>query len=74
MIDASNVSECRVPLHGTTAKEQAILRYGAVCLPKILGVLSRWNDYRRRWNLQWSNLLIFKEDITRENVSTPGGY
>ncbi len=63
IIDASNVSEGRVPLNGTTAKEQAILRYGAVCLPNIRGVLSRWDDYRRRWNLQWSDLLIFKEDI-----------
>ena len=27
IIDASNVSEGRVPLNGTTAKEQAILRY-----------------------------------------------
>ena len=63
IIDASNVSEGRIPLNGTTAKEQAILRYGAVCLPNIRGVLSRWDDYRRRWNLQWSDLLIFKEDI-----------
>ena len=29
MIEASNVSEGRVPLNGTTAKDQAILRYGA---------------------------------------------
>ena len=63
IIDASNVSEGRVPLNGATAKEQAILRYGAVCLPNIRGVLSRWDDYRRRWSLQWSDLLIFKEDI-----------
>jgi hypothetical protein len=63
IIDASNVSEGRVPFNGTTAKEQAILRYDAVCVPNIRGVLSRWDEYRRRWKLQWSNLLIFKEDI-----------
>jgi hypothetical protein len=63
IIDASNVSDGRVPLNGMTAKEQAILRYGAVRLPNIRGVLSRWDEYRRRWKLQWSDLLIFKEDI-----------
>ena len=60
IIDASN----GVPLNGITAKEQAVLlQYGAVCLPNIRGVFSRWDDYCRRWNLQWSDLLIFKEDI-----------
>ena len=63
IIDASNVSDGRVPLNGTTAKDQAILRYGAVQLPNIRGVLARWDAYRRHWNLQWSDLLIFKEDI-----------
>ena len=63
IIDASNVSEGRVPLNGDTAKDQAILRYGAVKLPNIHGVLARWDIYRRQWNLQWSELLIFKEDI-----------
>ena len=63
MIEASNVSEGRVPLNGTTAKDQAILRYGAVRLPNIHSVLARWDAYRRHWNLQWSDLLIFKEDI-----------
>ena len=38
IIDASNVSEGRVPLNGTTAKDQAILRYGAVRLPNIHSV------------------------------------
>ena len=52
IIDASKVSEGRVPLNGTTAKEQAILRYGAVCLPNNRGVFSRWDEYRRRWKLQ----------------------
>jgi hypothetical protein len=28
-------------------------------LPNIRGVLSRWDDYRRRWNLQWSDLSHF---------------
>jgi hypothetical protein len=63
IIDASNVLEGRVPLNGATAKEQAILRYGAVRLPNIRGVLTRWDVYRRKWGLQWSDLVIFKEDI-----------
>ena len=63
IIDASNVSEGRIPLNGVTARDQAILRYGAVHLPNILGVLHRWDVYRRQWNLQWSDLVIFKEDI-----------
>jgi len=63
IIDASNVSEGRVPLNGATAKEQAILRYGAVRLPNIRGVLTRWDGYRQKWGLQWSDLVIFKEDI-----------
>ena len=63
IIDASNVSEGRIPLNGATARDQAILRYGAVQLPNIMGVLNRWDVYRRHWNLQWSDLLIFKEDI-----------
>ena len=63
IIDASNVSEGWVPLDGTTAKDQAILRYGAVQLSNICGVLARWDAYRQHWNLQWSDLLIFKEDI-----------
>ena len=63
IIDASNVSEGRVPLNGESAKDQAIARYGAVRLPTIRGVLSRWNDYRVQWNLQWSDMVIFKEDI-----------
>lgn len=63
IIDASNVTDGRVPLNGATAKEQAILRYGAVRLPNIRGVLTRWDVYRRQWNLQWSDLVIFKEDI-----------
>jgi hypothetical protein len=46
IIDASNVSEGRVPLNGVTAKEQVILRYGAVRLPNIRGVLTRWDVYR----------------------------
>ena len=37
IIDASNVSEGRVPLNGTTAKDQAILRYDAVgCISPAL--------------------------------------
>ena len=63
IIDASNVSDGRIPLNGLTTKEQAISRYGAVVLPNIRGVLARWDEYRRQWNLQWSDLLIFKEDI-----------
>ena len=63
IIDASNVSEGRIPLNGVTAKAQAILRYGAVRLPNIRQVLTRWDAYRRQWNLQWSDLVIFKEDI-----------
>ena len=63
IIDASNVSEGRIPLNGATARDQAILRYGAVQLPNIMGVLHRWDVYRRKWHLQWSDLLIFKEDI-----------
>eukprot|EP01036_Dinobryon_divergens_P035870 gene35870-46562_t len=43
--------------------DQAIQRYGAVQLPNIMGVLHRWEVYRRRWHLQWSDLFIFKEDI-----------
>ncbi len=64
IIDAPNVSEGRVPLNGATAKEQAILRYGAVRLSNIRGVrvLTRWDVYRRKWGLQWSDLVIFKED------------
>ena len=63
IIDASNGSEGRIPLNGKPTKDQAILRYGAVLLPNIRGVLTRWNEYRRRWHLSWSDLLIFKEDI-----------
>ena len=63
IIDASNVSEGRIPLNGKSTKEQAILGYGAVSLPNIYGVLTRWDVYRRRWKLQWPDLLIFKEDI-----------
>jgi hypothetical protein len=64
IMDASNVSEGRVPSNGATAKEQAILRYGAVRLPNIRGVLTpRWDVYCRKWGLQWSDLVIFKEDI-----------
>jgi hypothetical protein len=63
IIDASNVSDGRVPLNGVTTKEQAISWYGAVGLPNIRGVLARWDKYRRRWNLRWADLLIFKEDI-----------
>jgi hypothetical protein len=62
IIDACNVSEGQVPLSGITAKDQAILRYGAVQLPNLCSVLARWDAYRRHWNLQWSDLLIFKED------------
>jgi hypothetical protein len=60
IIDASNVSEGQIPLNGETTKAQAILRYGAVTLPNIRGVLARWDLYRRKWNLRWS---VFKEDI-----------
>ena len=60
IIDASNVSEGRILLNGKTTKDQAILRYGAVLLPNIRGVLTRWDEYRRRWHLSWSDL---KEDI-----------
>ena len=63
IIDASNVSEGWVPLDGTTAKDQAIFRYGAVQLSNICSVLARWDAYRQHWNLQWSSLFIFKEDI-----------
>eukprot|EP01036_Dinobryon_divergens_P034933 gene34933-45212_t len=44
IIDASNVSEGRIPLNGLSAKEKAIARYG-------------------QWQLQWSDMIIFKEDI-----------
>ena len=63
IIDASNVPAGQVPLNGESTKEQAILRYGAVILPNIRGTLTRWDAYRRLWQLQWSDLLIFKEDI-----------
>ena len=63
IIDASNVSAGRVPLNGSTAKDQAIARYGAVTLPNIHGVLARWDIYRRSLHLQWADLWIFKEDI-----------
>ena len=63
IIDASNVSEGRIPLNGLSAKEKAIARYGQVVLPTIRDVLVGWNTYRLQWQLQWSDMIIFKEDI-----------
>ena len=46
IIDASNVSEGRIPLNCVTVRDQAILRYGAVQRPNIMSVLHRWDVYR----------------------------
>jgi hypothetical protein len=61
-----------VPLNGATAKEQAILRYGAVRLPNIRGVLTRWDVYRLKWGLQWSDLVIFKKILKVVSITSAG--
>jgi hypothetical protein len=64
LVDCSNASPGVVPLNGGCAKELGIARYQKVSLPTIPLVISAWDVYRRACNVQWSDLILFKEDVS----------
>jgi hypothetical protein len=45
-------------------KKKLLPGTGRLCyLPTIRDVLVGWNTYRLQWQLQWSDMIIFKDDI-----------
>ena len=63
IIDCSNVNKGRVPLNGITSKEKGIARYQKVVLPSVRQILVKWNLYRLGLNVEWSDMIIFKDDV-----------
>ena len=63
LVDCSNASPDILPLNGGTAKAQGIARYQTVSLPTLSSVISAWDVYRRSLSVEWSALILFKEDV-----------
>ena len=64
IIDCSNVNKGRVPLNGISSKEKGIARYQKVVLPSFSQIMVKWNQYRIRIHVKWSDMIIFKDDVS----------
>ena len=64
LLDCSNCAPGEIPLNSDATKELGIARYQKVQLPTFHAVLLAWDNYRIDENLQWSDMWMFKADIS----------
>lgn len=64
LMDCTNSAEDAIPLNTETTKSRGIIRYQQVRLPTFREVLTQWNKQRVAAGLKWSDMWIFKADIT----------
>ena len=64
LIDCSNAGPGGIPLNSPEAKQKGIDRYQKVSLPTLREILISWDIYRILRKLGWSDLRIFKEDVS----------
>ncbi len=64
LLDCSNCAPDEIPLNSDTTKELGIARYQMVQLPTFHEVMLAWDNYRIDANLQWTDMWMFKTDIS----------
>ena len=64
LMDCSNAPPGAIPLNTETTKSRGIELYQRVKLPTFLQVLTQWNQQRASAGLQWTDMWMFKADIT----------
>jgi hypothetical protein len=63
-MDCSNAAPGAIPLNTETTKILGIERYQQVRLPTFREIMTQWNNQRHAAGLQWSDMWMFKADIT----------
>ena len=64
LLDCSNAPPGVIPLNYDFTRLREIERYRQVTLPSFREIIHEWDRYRRDNHLQWSDMWIFKADIT----------
>ena len=64
LMDCSNAQHGITPLNTETTKQLGIARYQPVVLPNLREVVTEWDDYRRTKVIEWSDMWMFKADIS----------
>ena len=64
LMDCSNAQPGLTPLNTETTKQLGIARYQPVILPNLREVVTEWEDYRRTNDIEWSDMWMFKADIS----------
>ena len=64
LLDCSNAPPGEIPLNSEYTRLRGIERYQRVTLPTFRDIIHEWDRYRRENDMQWSEMWIFKADIT----------
>ena len=64
LTDCSNAQPGITPLNTETTTQLDIARYQPVVLPNLCEVVTAWDDYRRTKAIEWSDMWMFKADIS----------
>ena len=64
LMDCSNAQPGFTPLNTETTKQLGIARYQPVVLPTLREVVTEWEDYRREKEIEWTDMWMFKADIS----------
>ena len=64
LMDCSNAQPGIIPLNTETTKQMGIARYQTVVLPNLREVVTSWDEYRRANAIEWSDMWMFKADIS----------
>ena len=64
LLDCSNAPPGEIPLNSEYTRLRGIERYQQVRLPTFKEIIREWDRYRQENCLQWSDMWIFKADIT----------
>jgi len=64
LMDCSNAQPGITPLNTEATKQLGIARYQPVVLPNLREVVTEWEDYRRDKEIEWSDMWMFKADIS----------
>jgi hypothetical protein len=63
-MDCSNAQHGITPLNTETTKQLGIARFQTVILPNLREFVTEWEQYRRTNDLEWSDMWMFKADIS----------
>ena len=64
LMGCSNAQLGIIPLNTETTKQLGIARFQTVVLPNLREVVTAWEEYRRINALEWSDMWMFKADIS----------